>query len=430
MSELKEEGLYLSWWQMSIIKVAGMVCLPVLIVGAEIGKKYGLLQAALAIFLGNLCLFLLGLAKCSMSFKNKNNTMENASNYFGQSGTKIFSLNIIVSLIGWFAIQLSVIGLSLERAIAILSNNSFSIPTIYYNIFLGFCITSVALFGLKGLNRLATLCAPLLIFTVAYGLFAVSNQGSPVTLPPFQYSFLGVSLVMATAITAIIDLPTYYRYSRSLKDGQISLFISFIIALPILEFAGAYIATKIPGNNFVDVLSGIGGAYWQLWIAFFLIFAGWTTNNTNLYSASVALEQLCWKKNEIARSFLVGILGTALSCFNLINSFAPILNAMGILVSSMGAVIICNYAYNQIFKKNVSEYGSIHYLLNIFSWAIGTIFGFCNMFKIFSLTGIELIDAFLSGGLCTLILLANKSAIEKVIENSQFLQRTMKGKKI
>lgn len=414
MDGIKEETMSLSWWQMSIIKVAGMVCLPVLIVGSEIGKKYGLVQAALAILLGNLCLFLLGLAKCNMAVRNKCNTMENASNYFGVSGTKLFSLNIIVSLIGWFAIQLNIISLSLEKAVSLLSNNSFTLPTLSYNLFLGTCITMVALYGIKGLNRLASICAPLLIATVGYSLYAVSKQGMPVTIAPFQYSFQGISLVIATAITAIIDLPTYYRFSRSKRDGQLSLFITFIIALPILEFAGSYIATKIPGDNFVDVLSGVGGPMWQLWIAFFLIFAGWTTNNTNLYSAAVALEQLVWKKNSVARYVLVGAVGTALSCLNLISSFAPILNAMGILVSSMGAVIICNYGFNQIFDKNVNEYGNYHYIINIVSWAIGTIFGFCNMFKFVSITGIELLDAFIAGGLATLILLAGLPFLEKL----------------
>jgi purine-cytosine permease-like protein len=385
-----------SWWQLSSIQIGGAVCLPVIMVGQTLAKNYGFFSAILAICVGNLFLLLLGMAVLRMTMQNKVSTIENAKRYFGSKGTPILALTMIVCLGGWFAIQLNVMTLSLQEMSKIFFGDYFAGDwgRIAGNFLLGLLITGFAFKGIQSLNYLSTYSMPLLIGTIAYALF--SHSPTPQILSESSYSWGGITLVIAASIAIIADMPTYYRFSKSNRDGMISILMLFIIALPIIEIVGVYIGVRNPHANIIDALAGGGSQLWHFWVGLFLLLAGWTTNNTNLYSVAISLRAIMPNASQPFRIGLIGILAIAVSCFNILEHFETVLEGMTLAIGSMSAVIITRYVLcDQQFN----------YTSNIFCWVLGTCLGIFTLTNVFSLTTIPILDAWIVSAIATFFLI-------------------------
>jgi purine-cytosine permease-like protein len=391
----------LSWWQMTSVQVGGAICMPVLMVGEQLGRAYGFAYAAAAICIGNLLLCVLGMVTAKMCFETKANTVENARAFFGQAGTYLLALSMIIALTGWFAIQLNLISLSFVKSIALLFNCSISNIAVV-NILLGSVMLAVALYGIKALIRLSDITMPLLVGTLLYSLYNAYVSGvQPVVNTTASLS--GISLVLASAIMVVVDIPTYYRFAKSKKDSFISIGLLFFLVLPILELIGVYVSMRSGGTNIVDVLTGGQNAVWQLWVLFFLLFAGWTTNNANIYSATIALKTLFPKCSYAVRVICIGVIGIVASCFDVLHSFESVLNLMGIAVSAIGAVIITSYSVALLQRKNIQNVSAIHVCNTVACIAGGTI-GLLSFFKLVTITAFALIDAFIAAAIITAIL--------------------------
>lgn len=377
-----------NWLQLATIQVAGAICLPILMIGEQLGRTYGFKTAIISILVGNSFLFALAIITVLMAYQFKEYTIQNAIRYFGSSGTKLLGCNMLLSLTGWFAIQLNLISLSIEKSCLLLLG--YNIPIIALNIIIGSCITIASLFGLESIKKLATISMPFFIGTMAIALLQALQN--PTVIPTNVISsYQGISLVIASAIMAVIDLPTYYRFAKSSKDSIISVFILFIITVPLLEIIGAYIALHNTGTNILETLTAHHNIVWQLWIFLFLILAGWTTNNMNLYSATTALQTIAPRLNYTTQTLLLGFAGTALSCFDLLQNLEPLLNGIGILISSMGGVMITNFLLQ---KYIVKPHGHTFFVKNIIAWTIGSTVGFLTFFGYISLTNFDIIDAY------------------------------------
>lgn len=391
----------LSWWQMTSVQIGGAICIPVLMVGEQLGRTYGFAYAAAAIGIGNALLFVIGMITANLSFETKANTVENARSFFGQAGTYLLAINMIIALTGWFAIQLNLISFSFVRSVALLFGYSITHIALI-NIVLGCAIIAVALYGIKALIKLSDITMPLLVGTLLYALYSAYVSGVQPNAVVLT-SLSGISIVIATAIMAVIDIPTYYRFAKSKTDSFISIGLLFLFVLPILELIGVYIALHSGGSNIVDVLTGGNSIVWQLWVLFFLLFAGWTTNNANIYSATVALKTLLPKFSYATRVICIGVIGIIASCFDVLNSFESVLNLMGIAVSAIGAVIVTSYSVALLQKKNVQSKNVLH-VCNMIACIIGSIAGLLSFCELVVISALPLIDAFIVAVVATSIL--------------------------
>lgn len=392
------------WKQLSSIQIGGAICLPVIIIGQTLSKSYGFFTASIAIILGNLLLLLLGLVAAKMSYEKNKTTMENAVDYFGEKGIFLFALSMAFSLLCWFAIQLNMMSISLLDLLSIDNENILYLTGL--NISLGLAITVVALWGLRAINVLANISLPLLFLTLGYALYSVSGTKA---ISERIFMISGTSFVIASAILVVIDLPTYFKHSRSPRDGYISIGIIFGLVMPFLQIIGVYLADGMVEGTILDTLKREGNPWWNLWIASFLILAGWTTNNLNLYSGVMSLE-LVFKRMSLEKlTFLFGGLGTFLSFFNLLNHLERVLDIMGIFISSMGAVVLTRYLLDQFTHYVINDWD---HKLHLTAWAIGIVVGFLSLYG-YSLTGISLLDAMLGACAATHITLFRWKSHEK-----------------
>lgn len=382
------------WKKLVLVQAGGVICLPVFIIGHALAKTYGIYSAILAIYLGNFLLLLMGAVTARASFENRKSTAECAIDVFGSKGYQLFSFAMVFSMIGWFAIQMNIMTSSL--------NGFLDEPfMLYLNLLFGMIITLVAIKGMKSLTFIASCSMPFLILTIGYALVASSGNPTIVTASE-DLSFGGISLVIACGIAAVIDLPTFFRLAKTKKDSVIAACLLFGLVLPLIESVGLYLFLQNSSENITQVLLQENSPfYWKIWVICFLILAGWTTNNANLYSATVSLETLIPKLSDKTRTIILGILGTLLSCLDLLNHLNLSLEIIGIVLGSMGAIIVFHFAFKETKIKE-----------NIYVWMVGATAGFMSYFG-FALFKIPVLDAFTIAFLTKLLI--------KVIRNEKII---------
>lgn len=377
--------------------------MPVLMIGQTLNQLFGFSSALLAVVLGNLMLFLLSLIAAKMSFEKGKTTMENASDFFGKKGVMFFSLAMTLSLIGWFAVQLNMMTLGVVDLFGIDPQNTMISSSI--NVLLGTVITLVALYGVSSITLLANLSMPLLLATLGYAVYTMDKSPPPSEAP---ITLGGISLVVAMAIAWVIDLPTYFRHAKSAKDAYISVFIIAAVAIPILEAIGVYLAASTDHGSFLDIFKRHNSTIWNIWTASFLVLAGWTTNNINLYSGVICMETLSPKSSSITRTLLFGLIATPLACLDLLNHLDTFLEVIGIIISSMGGVVLTRYLISLLPGRNIQPEEHAWHLL---AWLIGIILGFLS-WKELALTSISVLDATIGASAGTLLILTKRNSYE------------------
>lgn len=396
----------LNWWQLTAVQAGGIICLPVILLGHFLGKNYGWESSIVAIIAGNLFLFLISLVTSRAGIHWRKSTAELSIDIFGKSGKSLFAAAMVISMVGWFAIQTSVITDSVCEFLCPIVPDWIGRLKALINCLIGLAITLSSIKGMKSLAFIANVSLPVLILTLAYAVWRASESG-PVHTDSSELDLRGISVVVAAAAAAVIDLPTFFKEGKSQKDGVAAAFLTFGILLPMLEFIGIYLYFHFEADNVISTLSGSSPLpLLKMWIVLFLVLAGWTTNNANLYSASVSLKPIMPFSNEKERLIVLGITGSSLSCFPIVNHMEVFLNVLGIVLGSMGAVMII------VFLQGKKEGGESDQFINFISWAAGTFCGlvFYTYKPLFS--GIPFLDAFLVSLVMRLLMRKKVSSIQ------------------
>jgi purine-cytosine permease-like protein len=321
----------------------------------------------------------------------------------------MFALTMTFSLLGWFAIQVNMMSLGVLDLFSMDSGGTYTASIM--NIILGVLITGASFYGIRGINLLSDISMPLLFITMGYALF---TREESVVVPAQTFSFAGISLVIAMSIAVIIDLPTYFRHAKTCRDAYVSISIIFILVLPFLEILGVYLSSGSSAEGILEVLKRQDGLWWNGWVAAFLILAGWTTNNLNLYSGVASLEFLFKRSSKTVCTLAFGGVGTLLACWDVLAHLGFVLDVMGIFIASIGAVVIARYFLSHFKNMEISE---SHLKWHFLAWTLGIVCGFVSMiYGVF--TSIPVLDATIASSACTILfitlLMFKKQGYEEV----------------
>ncbi len=379
-----------NWRQLLVVQVGGSICLPVLMVGQTLCNLYGGIAALIAIILGNIILFAMAWVTSQAGSQRQKSTAEFAVDLFGENGKRFFAGAMVISMVGWFAIQLRLIGSCLGTSLSMIFIEGAKYEswlTFGSTILLGGMIALVSIRGLYGVTLMAKVVAPLLAFTISYALYLGAPYSSEYNVEMIEYT--GISLVISCSIAAVIDLPTFFCNARSNKDAGVAALVLFLIAMPLIEGAGVFLSMGTGNIEFVDSIKELSSNYmWKGWVTAFLILAGWATNNANMYSAAVSLKPLLPTKTQQFRLLLVCLIGTIVAIFPILNRLEFFLNTIGIVLSSMGAVLI---------GFLLQKYKQTNCKMNLVAWGLGVCSGFFNFIDVMmiKMTSSIVLDAFI-----------------------------------
>lgn len=373
-----------SWIHLASVQIGGAICLPILLIGFELASLSG--EAFLAIMTGNCILFSLAAIASRMSVANKASTAQNAEVYFGQNGRACFAAILSFSMCAWFAIQAEVMAEDLYTDSKLLAGG------------ITVLIVLATLTGIRGISRLANVSVPLMALTLIVSLYFASKEAIRIETTNKEMSlFQGISLVLGAGILAVVDLPTFFRHARSQRDGQIACGMIFLVGLPLVELAGCLLGKWTHATSLMEALTANSHPLWKGWIVLFILLAGWTTNNANLYSGAISLQAVFQKLSQIKSILLIGAISLILSLCGIISRLTLVLDLMGIVVASMGAVVLTAYLMRNMRMSH-----------NSFAWVLGVASGLMHLAFNVTITPVAIID---SGLVATLTLLLMKTWI-------------------
>lgn len=372
-----------NWISLTSIKVGILICLPAMMFGNILVKSYGLYSTIIGLIGGGLLSLVLSLIMLKLIDKHKGKSMpEIVECYFGKIGTIFYSIGSSIALLGWFGIQLVVMA---DIVHTIIGGN-----LIIIDIILGLCIIALVAIGIKSIEVFANISMVFMIPSLLYAMYLMIHSAHGVILAEhFSFSYKPIIIICASFFVGILDLPTYYRYSKSNYDSILSFLCTYFIFLPLVFSVGIIAALYMPSVSFNEALiSSFSLQIEKNCMALFMIIAGLTTNNGNLYSAVNVI------KNRINSSYtalvvILGIFGILVSLSPFLNDLNRFLDCMILVVACVGGIIISQISNvkKSLLINTINDY--------VFIVSIGV--GVYEIIANTSLTGFVFIDTFLIG---------------------------------
>ena len=347
------------------------ICMSGLYTGAAMGFGMNFKEAILAVIVGNVILSVYGGLIGAAGAREGVSTSMLARHTFGREGSKVIGILLAAVMAGWYAVQVGFFGSTMSA----LFPNGGIITSQYVAAFWGGILMMVtAYMGYKGLNILSYIAVPsIAILSVVGVCVAVKGSGgwnAIMNLVPPKPMTISASIVaivgsFAGGAAAQSDIT---RYAKDAKTSWLGTVFGYLIANTFVILAG-YLITAATGESDPPVAflaMGLGVAALLI-----LILAQWTTNDNNLYTASLGLSNcLPFSKHKIV--VVTGVLATIVGAMGLADYFTAWLNILGVALPPVAGVIICDYYFLKGMKY---EYGAGTVYCKVNAWAFISMIG-------------------------------------------------------
>jgi len=340
----------LNFWQLACILGAAMG-LPASAVGGALARDYGSGTALVSILVGNLVLWLIGLAIVTMSHQ-KNNAIENIKSYMGNISGIIASAILISAFLFWYAIQIK--GATIE----LFEHTNNGDYKIWAGVLLGVFVAGLGLGGIRLISWVSVVSFPILVILAFY--IAIRSGATVSFEGTWGFSLVGMFTVALTWLPGTVNLPTFFRHACSRGDAffALSLMTLFHIFFQVFAiFSGVYESSAITG-----MISNVGGSFFIVAASIFVILLYLCINLVNIYFASAIWDMLFPFYKRISKYAIIGLLGTII--FVLLQSSdllfqTPLVffeNIITGFISNLGIVLLIDYLISIIVRHRPRAY--------------------------------------------------------------------------
>ncbi len=398
-----------SAWSIFVIWIAGIISLPIMMVGVQVGQALSFQETIIATLIGQAILSVIaGLAAYIGSTINISTAMITRLT-FGRYGGDLIAIALGLALLGWFGVQAEVFAQSLQRMIMDLFD--VTIPVYVLTIIGGTLMSATAIIGIKALNILSQIAAPLLVLILIIPIL-ISGNGVVEAIDNFVPNG---KMNLGTAISIIVGswavgasvTADFSRFAKTPKQGVVSTVAAFLIGGPVLLLLSALLALVSGHTDFVDIMYFAGLGIPALVV---LMLATWTTNDTNLYLSSLsftgAIKVL--KKWQVAT--FSGVIGITAATLGITGFFIEWLLFLGVFFPPMAGVFTVAFFFNRsrYMADNLEPESKLD-LPMITAWGIASYIGYLTSFvESITLSGIPALDAYASAIILTFALCAIK----------------------
>lgn len=343
------------WYIIALIWIAVGIDISGLFLGSYLSSGLSFGSAVSVTFIGSAILSLLAALCANVGFSSRFSTALLSVAIFGRWGGGLINVILSISLVGWFAFQLDFFGEMLEKSLY------------YYQLYidrmviLGFgallmAVTSI--WGIRALGRLSVFSVPLMLMLIILGISAVVRNKSMVDVPLTMETSLslggGISYVISLWIMAAIMSPDIARYAKTRKDAILGAGIGFFFGNSIIILIALMLTHLVGNDDLIEVFFSIGLGVSAIVI---LIFAQWTTNNSNLISSALGLAVVIRSIPRPVLVILLALAGLGLAYNGMVENFTAFLSLLGIFISPIAGVYLAEH-YLSGAKYITSEEGS------------------------------------------------------------------------
>lgn len=405
------EGMGVSGWRIGLIYIGVGLALPAFLMGAGVGISLGLSKAVLATLVAGTILWATAALTGSVGVQTKLSTYMITRFTFGRYGVWPINIIMAITLFGWFGVTIAMF----SQAIDTLFSEQFGIAlgTTVWNLIGGALMISTAIWGFRGLDKLSLVAVPLitiLLVVTDWNALQLMSFRQILSVPGDNSMSFGVtvSIIVGAWMVGATVLPDIARYGRSKKDAVFGAFLCFVPGLLLILTTSMIPALATGKSNIITVITGFG---WPVISTLILLAAAWSSNDNNLYSASLSLSSLVPKIGKWKITLVAGVIGTLLAILGIMENFISFLILLGIFVPPVAGVFITDY----FLRKDHYHFDNLDQIVNIrmlalLSWGVGSLIAFCTLpsdshgFAFFQLSTIPALDALLTSALSYLVI--------------------------
>jgi cytosine permease len=374
--------------------VAGALCgLPGFVLAAQVVHGMGLARARYAFVVGGLISGVLGALSAYSGARTRMNLAMLADEAFGTLGGRVVKSVIALSLIGWVGVILSVLGATAGSAIH--SLYGIDINSVWIAIGTAVVVAGITLHGVRGLEQVGMVIAPLLLVLLAYTFYRGCPPSAVSVLPTSNSLGFGaaVSAVVGEYVVGIVIQPDYGRFVRRPVSAGIASGLALGVAFPCILTLSAIPTFKCTATDLIAVMVAVGIGLPAIAL---LMLGAWTDASACLYSGSLSLT------NEVKRFRLpwVTVASAAIGCvfaiYHAERVFMPFLALLGVAFPPVAAINILHTLWPQGKSLNGAPAKAPRIrLAGAVAWVVGSVSGYLTAHGYFTVSGIASIDSVL-----------------------------------
>lgn len=366
------------------------------ITGAALVAGLGFQKALWAMLIGNLMMFAyVGLLSAQGAKLGLNYALM-ASRTFGTRGYAISSGLLSTIVVGWYAVQTGLTGVSMNAA--------FHVSVFWTTLLAGVMYLIITVIGIRALSFVGLISAPLFVILGIYAVMKTLTNGGAVWsyagVPNHAMSFgLAITIVFALFADAGTMTADFTRWAKNRKHATIATFAAFPFANFVAMLIGGIIAAAVPKNS-GDVFSTIaaqGGFLAVLAVIFIFVNLGSVCSHC-LYNASVGWSHIVGGKMRVL-AVILGAIGITVAALGIWNFFIDWLNILGVLVPPIGTILILDqYVARRTDTIEIQGFRSKPFI----AWGIGSAVALFVNFKAPNLSTV--VAGIVTAGLAFLLL--------------------------
>lgn len=317
-------------------------------IGSQVAQAPTSSDMIKAIVGGNLLLFLIAILVCIPAYRTGCNNSLMYRMVFGNKGWLIPSIIVIITGLGW---QASLVGMFPDVIIGA-GNTGYALVGLAG----GLIVIISCYIGIKGLEAIGN-CAAVFLLIAAFiciafninkvgGLDAMVAACDSVKGSPMAVSVIIDAIVGSWAVGAMFA----GDFTRFCKKGWVVFVfvgINFLFAQPLLHILGITGSIANGTHVFTDYASKIS-IFFYVFCMIAMIFAIWTTCNSNLYFTQVQFSNVTNKSMRVS-AVILGMIGAVAAAWGFFNYFGGFINVIVSLVPPMmGPWVIDYYVVNKM----------------------------------------------------------------------------------
>lgn len=347
-----------SWINLAVIWIGIAVVMSAIFRGMMVGLGLGEISSVvLSYVLGEIILIvMMGLAGY-IGAKTGFSTPLIANFSFGRIGAILISFFIAFSLIGWFGVQAAFFA----RTVQFYFGMHLSLPL--FSFACGILMMIPAIFGIRGLSVLSWAASPFMILIFLWGIVKMGFHFLPsqtlislaMNHEPDPYPLTigaAASIVAGGFIVGATTSADIFRYARPRLREIFSAAALAMVVSALLHLVGSSLAmnTGLYHERLPELI--ISGQYLGLGFIGFLVLllAQWTTNDSNIYSSVLALNNIFrakrWKVTIVA-----GVIASLFAAMGILERLELFLVILTVSIGPIGGIFITDYYLLKRLKR-------------------------------------------------------------------------------
>lgn len=390
------------WLSMSLVWIAIGIDLSAMFLGAQLGNGMNLADSLVATMAGSMILGVIGALCAYVGAKTGLSTSMISRFLFGNVGARVVSVVLGIFSLGWFGVQVGFFASNMQTAFHKLWDTDLSLGLLSF--IGGMLMMSTAIWGYRSIERLSVWSVPLLVLFIGIAIFtAFHSKGTSAIWEPVSGSPIpmgtAISLVIGIFIVGTVLSPDIARWARTPKHAVTAAFIGFFVGNSFMTIIAIFLSRVMNTDDLTNIFITLGLGLPAIIV---LTLAQWTTNTSNLYSASLGFSVVFQRVPKKLITVVAGFMATLLAVFGIYDKFLSFLNIITMFVSPIGGIYTAEYL---LVDRNKFTFEGLDRNKNwvvrsLAVWVAATFFAYMTTavpdgFGWFQLTTVPALDAFI-----------------------------------